>query len=55
MLKMQLNWKTSLTDLLEDEGLYEEACKISGDYVKQNAGATSIILQYIQENRLLTN
>lgn len=44
-----------LVYLLEEEEEYKQACKISGDYVKQNTGATSIILQYIQENRLLTN
>ena len=50
-----LELENQLNDLLEDEVLYKEGCKISGDYVKQNAGATGMILKYIQENRLLTN
>ncbi|MFT4153470.1 3-deoxy-D-manno-octulosonic acid transferase [Parafilimonas sp.] len=44
-----------LNELLEDESLYTDACRIAGAYVKSNAGATGVILQYIQENRLLTS
>jgi hypothetical protein len=44
-----------LNELLSDENLYIEASKIAGNYVKNNAGATNAIIQYIQENRLLTN
>jgi 3-deoxy-D-manno-octulosonic-acid transferase len=36
-------------------GLYERTCKISGEYVRKNAGATQKIIQFIQEKRLLTN
>ena len=41
--------------LLEHKDLRENKGKISGTYVRENAGATAIIMQYIQENRLLTN
>ncbi|MEP6465503.1 MAG: glycosyltransferase N-terminal domain-containing protein, partial [Parafilimonas sp.] len=44
-----------LNDLLQDEELYAEASKISGDYVKKHSGATNSIMNYIQEKRLLTN
>ena len=44
-----------LNELLSDENLYTEACKIAGDYVKNNSGATNAIINYIQENRLLIN
>jgi len=44
-----------LDELLSDERLYKEASNIAGDYVKNNAGATSAIMNYIQGNRLLTN
>jgi 3-deoxy-D-manno-octulosonic-acid transferase len=42
-----------LEELLSDKDLYEQACIISGDYVKHRSGATNAIMQYIQENRLL--
>jgi 3-deoxy-D-manno-octulosonic-acid transferase len=44
-----------LNELLSDEKLYADACTIAGDYVKNNAGATKAIINYIQEKRLLTN
>jgi 3-deoxy-D-manno-octulosonic-acid transferase len=44
-----------LEELLSDNNLYNQACKIAGEYVRDNAGATDAIMQYIQENRLLTN
>ena len=47
--------EAQLDDLLQDEYLYRQACRIAGDYVKDNAGATGIIMKYIQEKRLLTN
>ena len=42
-------------ELLKDEGFYKNACHISGEFVKKNAGATGIIINYIQANRLLTS
>ncbi len=44
-----------LNDLLTDEMMYREACNIAGEYVKNNAGATATIMNYIQANRLLIN
>ncbi len=43
------------TTLLENKELREQKGKISGTYVRENAGATAIIMNYIQEKRLLTN
>ncbi len=34
---------------------YTHAAAAAGNYVKENAGATRIIIKYIQENRLLTS
>ncbi|HEX5150701.1 MAG TPA: glycosyltransferase N-terminal domain-containing protein [Parafilimonas sp.] len=42
-----------LNELLQDEYLYKNACRIAGDYIKQNAGATELVIKYIQKNRLL--
>lgn len=50
-----LELEKQLEDLLADEKFYAEACNISGEYVKNNIGATAVIIQYIQENLLLTN
>ena len=45
----------AIQKLLKDEQLYAVSCKSAGDYVYANKGATERIMQYIQENRLLTN
>jgi 3-deoxy-D-manno-octulosonic-acid transferase len=50
-----LELENQLDELLEDEHLYTTAARIAGDYVQQHAGATKAIIQYIQENRLLTS
>lgn len=43
-------------DILLSEGQeYDNACINAGEYVKAKAGATEKIIQYIYENRLLTN
>lgn len=47
--------ETQLQELLSDEEFYNEACKLSGDYVKNNSGATKAIIDFIQEKRLLIN
>ena len=41
--------------LLNDQKVYTTSCESAGAYVQNNKGATDIILNYIQENRLLTN
>jgi 3-deoxy-D-manno-octulosonic-acid transferase len=50
-----LELESQMEELLSDEKFYTETCKIAGDYVKNNAGATKAIMDYIQENRLLIN
>lgn len=52
--------ENELTGIIEallknKDELYKKSCDASGRYVMQYAGATKKILQYIQENRLLTN
>lgn len=44
-----------LEALLEDKKEYDFRCKAAGTYVNANRGATDRIINYIQENRLLTN
>lgn len=50
-----LELENQLQELLDNKKLYADACSISGEYVKSNAGATNAIINYIQANRLLTN
>ncbi|HWB25311.1 MAG TPA: glycosyltransferase N-terminal domain-containing protein [Chitinophagaceae bacterium] len=50
-----LELEAQLDELLTNEELYNSACKNAGDYIKNNAGATSQVMAYIQEKRLLTN
>lgn len=50
-----LELEESLLILLNNAQEYKIACKAAGDYVQANKGATQKILNYIQENRLLTN
>lgn len=50
-----LELESELTRLLENEEDYLMAAEAAAKYVKGNAGATSVVLRYIQENRLLTN
>jgi len=44
-----------LHDWLQDENLREQTGKAAREFVYSKTGATQQILQYIQENRLLTN
>ena len=41
--------------LMSDESKYTASCKASRDYVYAKRGATKMILDYIQEKRLLTS
>jgi 3-deoxy-D-manno-octulosonic-acid transferase len=50
-----LELEENLLILLNNAQEYKIACKAAGDYVQANKGATQKILNYIQENRLLTN
>ena len=45
----------ALEKLLQDQNEYLSSCKKSKEYVYANKGATRTIIQFIQENRLLTN
>ena len=46
---------TVIQKFLQDEAEYISSCQNSKEYVYANRGATQKIMQYIQENRLLTN
>ena len=50
-----LELEGQLEDLLKDEKFYAETCEVAGKFVQENAGATSAIMKYLQENLLLTN
>jgi 3-deoxy-D-manno-octulosonic-acid transferase len=40
--------ETRIKTLLSNNQLYRDVCKISGDYVRNNSGATNTILNYIK-------
>jgi len=44
-----------LNKLMKEEPDYQQAATLAGDYVRSKSGAAKKILQFIQENRLLTN
>jgi 3-deoxy-D-manno-octulosonic-acid transferase len=50
-----LELEKELDKLLKKEDYYNLACKASSDYVHSKKGSTDKILDFIQENRLLTN
>lgn len=50
-----LEAETLFTSLLIDKEEYDLACEASREYVYAKKGATERIVDYIQENRLLTN
>ena len=43
-----------INTFIKDSTTMEKSSAAAGAYVKQNTGATQVILSYIQENRLLT-
>lgn len=45
----------TLKDLISNEALYQSSCLASASYVQQKTGATKVVVNYIQEKRLLTN
>lgn len=47
--------KTKMDHLLNDPSELSKAGRAAKNYVEKNTGATAKIIQYIQENRLLTN
>ncbi|WP_315816872.1 hypothetical protein [Paraflavitalea speifideaquila] len=54
-IKTALELEKVLDNLLADEEAYKKACHQAGQYVHAKTGATDAVLQFIQENRLLTN
>lgn len=50
-----LELEKMLTHLLNDDLKLNQAGKCAGDYVRSKQGATELIMDYIQRNRLLTN
>lgn len=50
-----LELETQFDELLSNKQLYDDACTKAGNYIKNRAGATQQVVNYIQENRLLTN
>ncbi|MGZ5136085.1 MAG: 3-deoxy-D-manno-octulosonic acid transferase, partial [Flavitalea sp.] len=54
-IETALELESVFNELLKDQGLYLEVCDAARRYVYSKKGATEKIVQYIQENRLLTN
>jgi 3-deoxy-D-manno-octulosonic-acid transferase len=50
-----LELEKTCNDLLTDTGMYQVSCQAARNYVYNNKGATEKVMQYIQENRLLTS
>ncbi|NOT51608.1 MAG: 3-deoxy-D-manno-octulosonic acid transferase [Chitinophagaceae bacterium] len=56
VIKNEKELAVTIRELLTNTGdSYIKSAKASGNFVQQNAGADRKILQFIQENRLLTN
>lgn len=53
-IQTALELESMFNELFTDHELYNEVCKASRNYVYAKKGATEKIMQYIQENRLLT-
>jgi 3-deoxy-D-manno-octulosonic-acid transferase len=54
-VKNETDLSMKIEELFAKENYYEKATKAAGNYVEENTGATEKIMNYIQENRLLTN
>ncbi len=52
---MRSSLKKILTHLINNTDELEKRSYAAKNYVLKNAGATKKIIEYIQENRLLTN
>jgi 3-deoxy-D-manno-octulosonic-acid transferase len=55
VINTALELEETLNELLTDTTFYQVSCQSARNYVYNNKGATEKIMQYIQENRLLTN
>lgn len=54
-IKTHEELEAKFNELLKKEDYYKIACKAASGYVYSRQGATKRIMQFIQENRLLTN
>ncbi|RFM28670.1 3-deoxy-D-manno-octulosonic acid transferase [Deminuibacter soli] len=50
-----LHLEAAFERLLSDQQFYNETATAAGEYVASKAGATGMVLQYVQEKRLLTS
>lgn len=48
-------WINQLELFITRPSLYEEVANLTGQYIKESAGATEKVIRYIQEKRLLTS
>jgi 3-deoxy-D-manno-octulosonic-acid transferase len=55
VINKALDLEKTFDDLLIDTNAYAASCAAARNYVYSNKGATDSIMQFIQENRLLTN
>ena len=55
VINTALEAEQTFNTLLADAGAYTSACEAARNYVYSNKGATESIIQFIQENRLLTS
>lgn len=50
-----IDLENKMNELLTNTELYKKACNNAGNYVQSKSGATKKVIEYIYENRLLTN
>jgi 3-deoxy-D-manno-octulosonic-acid transferase len=55
VINTALELEETFNELLTDTNAYQTSCEAARNYVYNNKGATEKIMQFIQENRLLTN
>jgi 3-deoxy-D-manno-octulosonic-acid transferase len=55
VINTALELEKTFNDLIEDTSAWQKSCEAARNYVYNKKGATESIMQYIQENRLLTN
>lgn len=55
VVRTALELEQTFNELLSNNDSYRSACEAARNYVYSNKGATESVMQYIYENRLLTN
>jgi 3-deoxy-D-manno-octulosonic-acid transferase len=55
VINTALELEETFNDLLTDTKAYQATCEAARNYVYNNKGATEKIMQFVQENRLLTS